>query len=271
MTAVYGWVRAAADAVVWPFDLVGGWLGLTLFSVLSGAGMLWVMGRTTDQAGMERAKDQMTAAVYELRLYLDAPRKAMAAQGRLAWWNLRYIAHMTPAFLWLALPLALLYAPLDERHGWAPLATAEPVVVTVGLGEGADGATLTVDGGEGPLAVTAPILVDRDRQRAYLRVEASAEGRHILRLSLGDQAIDKAVVVGGEAPRVSTERHGGWMHLFALGDEPALASAGVTSVAVAHTPRNLDVLGLELPWWLYWLIVSIAAALALRRPMGVVL
>ena len=61
------------------------------------------------------------------------------------------------------------------------------------------------------------------------------------------------------------------MHLFALGDEPPLDSAGVTSVAVAHTPQNLDVLGLELPWWLYWLIVSIAAALALRRPMGVVL
>ena len=59
--------------------------------------------------------------------------------------------------------------------------------------------------------------------------------------------------------------------MWAIGMEPPIPdSSGLKSIAVEHQPRDVHIFGVAMPWWIYWLIISLVAALALRRPMGVV-
>ena len=59
---------------------------------------------------------------------------------------------------------------------------------------------------------------------------------------------------------------------LSYGDEAPLdPELGIAAIAVEHPPAPQSWLGLPMPWWVYWLIVSTVFALLLRRPMGVVL
>jgi hypothetical protein len=42
-------------------------------------------------------------------------------------------------------------------------------------------------------------------------------------------------------------------------------------VLVIHPPRSQSWAGIELPWWLVWLVVATAVALAFKRRFGVTL
>lgn len=264
-------LHALTELALWPFDRLPPWLALTAISVLSGVVMLWVLGKTSHQRGMERARDQMAAAIYEIRLFLDSPRRVLKAQARLAWWNLRYVLYMMPAVLVLMLPLGLLGIHLECRYGRAALPVGAPVVVTADLAPGADGRALTAEA-SGDLAVTAPVLFDAAERRAYVRVEARAPGAHTLRLALpGRPAVEKQVTAGLDGS-VSPQRAAGLAHLWALGlEDPIPTESGIEAVDLPHPARDLTLAGLPMPWWLYWLVLSMTAAFALRRRLGVVL
>src|SRR5664279_5457388 len=55
-------------------------LGLTVLSALVGVAMLWVFGKTSDQARMKAVKNKVWAALFELRVYVDEPRVTWRAR-----------------------------------------------------------------------------------------------------------------------------------------------------------------------------------------------
>jgi hypothetical protein len=271
MGGVVHGLREVVARLCTPLDWVSPLVGLTLFSIASGALMLWVVGKTTPQRWLRRSRDQMIASVYEVRLYLDSPRRMLAAQGRLLVFSMAYTACLLPAFVALGPPLLLLYAPLELRYGVAPLATGEPALVKVTLAPGAPGEALRAEAATAGLRVTAPPVLVEDERRAYLRLAVDQPGDHRLTLRLHDRTWDKQVSAGADA-LPSPERASGLAALISLGTEPPLdAEDGIEGIEIAHEARVGSWLGLDMPWWLYWLGVATIAALALRRPLGVVL
>jgi hypothetical protein len=45
----------------------------------------------------------------------------------------------------------------------------------------------------------------------------------------------------------------------------------VSAVSVAYPQAEQHWLGMEIPWWLYWLLLATVAALVLKRPLEVAL
>ena len=179
------WMRVVGEWIVRPFDYAGGLLGLTIFSVLSGIGMLWVMGKTTDQKGMEKAREQMAAATYEIRIFLDSPGRVLRAQLRLIRWNAHYVACLLPALLILMGPLLLLYMPLDARFGWEPIQPGQDTLIMVDFHEGTNGAKLEVDEEKcSGVQVTAPPLYVAEESRVYLRAKITDGQEHTLGVRL---------------------------------------------------------------------------------------
>jgi hypothetical protein len=268
-------VRAITELLLWPFDQLPDWASLTLISLLSGVVMLWVVGKTTAQRRIERARDRMTSAVYEVRLFLDSPRRVIAAQGQLLGSAAIYIGLLLPALLILSAPLGLLYLHLDARYALDPLPVGRPLVVQVDLAKGTGAEALKVernaDGARG-VEVTAPPVHLADRDQLFLRVQLRQPGQSVLRLRIGDELVTKKLSAEREAPAFSEQRLPGIAGLWALGLERPLPSNGtVRAIQVAHPRRAENWLGLGLPWWAYWLIVATAAALALHRRLGVAL
>jgi hypothetical protein len=265
-------LRVLVELLLWPLDRLPPLLSLTLLGAVTGVAMLWVVGKCTPQRWVERARSRMSACVYEVRLFMDSPRRVFGSQGRLLGWSGVYIATMLPALLVILAPLGLLYLHLEARHGLAPLPVGEPLVVRADVAPGVDGDLLVAEGGPG-VEVTAPPVFDRDAGRVYFRVVVAEPGERELTVRAGERAAVKALRAGesGRAAMAAPERASGLALLWTLGDEsPLSGDAPVRSIAVNHPP--LERSWLYMPWWwLYWLLVATVVALLLHRRFDVAL
>lgn len=275
-----GHIHAIVEYCVALGDGFSALVSLTVLSVVTGALMLWIVGFTTPQRRLERARSQVAAAIYEMRLYIDSPRRIFAAQGRLFGWFFVYMLLLLPAFLVLTVPLGVFLLHLETRHGLDPLPVEQALVVRVDLladasaGDAIDGYAVTA----GPataadaVRVTAPPLYLEAERQVYLRVQIDEPGEYRLAIDTGRGRVLKRLSADPGAASVYPERRSGVAAFWQIGAESPLDSdTGVDAIFVTHADKAQDWLGLGLPWWAYWLLISTIVALLLRRPMGVVL
>ena len=264
-------MRTALDLIFYPFDLLPAQVALVIISILTGAGMLWVVGKTTPQKRIERSRSQVAAAIYEIRLFLDSPRRIFKAQGRLLVWSLIYVGYMLPAFILLSLPLGLFFLHLEVRYGLEPLPANQALVVRVDLEEGVDGRAVSPapEQGDG-ISITAPPVYVESEQSIYFRVVVDGARTSELRLAVGDQIVTKELATIRQGSSVSPERRRGLSHWWAMGAEsPLPGDSPIETISVAHPDSQRNWLGMPIPWWLYWLALATIAAFALRKPMQV--
>jgi hypothetical protein len=186
-------LKQLAEAALWPFDILPPRLGLIMFSVVSGLLLLLLVGKVTPQNRLKHAREQMTSAIYELRLFLDSPRRIFVAQSRLVLWSLNYLAYLLPAFVLLLPPLAVLYGPLEIRYGLEPLRPEQTALVRIDLKEADPAAEQAiVDGGTTVRLAAPPVLVASEKA-LYLRVGVSEPGLHRMRIQAPGWAVDKRI------------------------------------------------------------------------------
>jgi hypothetical protein len=266
-------LRQLAEALLWPFDLLPPRAGLMAFSVVSGLLMLLVVGKVTPQARLKHAREQMTSAIYELRLFLDSPRRIFVAQARLVLWSLNYLAYLLPALVVLTPVLALLYAPLETRYGKEPLRPDQTVLMRIDLRNPTPAAEqATVESGNTVRLAAPPVLVP-DERSLYLRLAIVEAGLHRIQIRApGWEVVKNICAESRPEARVSAERRAGLAHVLAIGNEAPLPSDGqVTGVAVIHPARRQSWGGIQMPWWVVWLLVATVVALLFKRRFGVTL
>lgn len=262
-------VHTACEYLLRPLDLLPARTGLICFSILSGAGMLWLFGRFTNQRLLGHARDRISAAVYEVRLFIDFPRRIFSAQKAMLYWSLRYLIATLPPIAILTLPFGALLPHLEARYGVEPLPTGRPVLLQVVCAQGTK-APVSVSVPDG-VKVTAPPLHVVADNRYVFRLQV-AKGIHDVVVHVGDVGVTKTLVADPNASRVSVDRRAGASHVLSIGHEDVLSSdSGIELVRVEHPARSLSFLGFVLPWWAIWLLVSTISALLLRKPFGVVL
>jgi hypothetical protein len=268
MDALTGILRGATELVVTPFDYLGAFWGLTIFSLLSGVGMLWIVGKTTPQKAVEHARNKMDSAVYEIRLFLDSPKRVLISLGRLIVNSILYVAYMMPAFLILAPPLLLVFLHLEPRHGLEPVPLNTPFVVSVDLADGVDPRSLTVGPDHDGLEITAPPMVVASKNAVYLRAVATKKGTLDLPIEVDGTTVRKEVVTDPAATEVAPDRSSGWDLWLSIGDEARL-SGPVTKISVPQEASDPSYFGIHMAWWVYWLILAMISAFGLRKRLGV--
>jgi hypothetical protein len=251
-----------------PFDLLGPFWGLTLLSLLSGVGMLWVVGKTTPQKLVERARNRMDSAVYEIRLFLDSPKRVAISLGRLISNSLLYIATMLPAFVILAVPLAFMYLSLEARHGLEAIELNEPFVVSVKLADGVDGRTVSFTPGEG-LEITSPPMYAKSEQAVYVRAVMTKPITTDIHVDLGGRAETKRIIADPKAQQMEPDRASGIDLFLSYGPESSL-DGDITAISVPHAGKASLFLGAK-SWMLWWLFMMMVSAFGLRKQMGVTL
>lgn len=257
--------RWIVEAVLRPLDALAPWASLAIVAVLTAAIMLTVVRWVSPQRQISRARARMAAAVLEMRIYLDQPRRMLAAQGRLIAWTAAYLACLLPALVVLALPLGALYLQLEIRHGLAPLPVPSTAIVRIALADGVAPGDVVLEPA-GAVAITARVRAP-DEPAVYARVAIRAPGTHALTVRVGDEVARKQLVADVDADRVAPERRAGLAALWAVGDEPPLDGDAIRAITLAHPARAST---LPVRWWLYWLGLATVVALLLRRRFGVV-
>ncbi len=241
---------------------------LGLASVLIGVGMLWVVGKTSDQPAIERAKKRMQAYLLEMRIYRDEPRILLRAQGRLLLGNARYIGLMLRPALFLALPMVLLYGHFDAVYGRRALRVGEPALLTVTTELSGRDLTLA---GSGGFEVDSVSVEARATGQVSWRVRAVAAGKGALTLETPEGRVEKAAVAEGGLQYLSpSRRHSWWERLLLAPGENGYTAASVAAVSLEYPSRTVGIAGWDAHWGVWFLAISLSSAYLLKGFFGVV-
>jgi hypothetical protein len=248
----------------------GALLSLTVLSVLAGLGMLWVFRKTSDQAGIRAVKRKVHAYLLEMRVYADDPGATWRAQSSLMKANLRYMGLALRPALFMIAPLGILLIHMEAFYGRAPLEPGRPVVVTAGLRGNADGPAPELVPPRGFELSAPPVRIPEEREVSWRIVpQRSASGE--LRFEIAGQTITKEIEAGGGQRFIPGRRVRSAWEAFWHPDEPRLPSGDVEWVEVAYPSASMGLFGLHLNWLVWFLVVSMLAALLLKKRFGVTL
>lgn len=260
-------LRAAVSALAGLFEPLHPLVGLGVVSILIGVAMLWVVGKTSNQAAIERAKKRMQAHLLEMRLYNDEPGLLIRAQGQLLANNARYLGHMLRPALVLALPMVVLYAHFDAVYGRRPLRIGESALVSAHTGLTGEDLALTAPEGFEVESVSVT-----STEEVVWRIRATGEAVGDLGLETPDGVVWKSAVAGTGTQYVSASRSSSWWERLLLAPgESAYESAAVRSLEIHYPSRKVGIGGWDTHWVVWFLVVSVLSAYLLKGFFGIVL
>jgi hypothetical protein len=281
VTILNALLASAFDLLLFPFRQLPPIVGLSVVSLLTAAGMLLVFRAKSDQQRIEQVKRAMVAALFEIRLFNDDLPALFRAQGEMLKQNAAYLRLSLVPMLWMIVPIGLIAAQLEFQYGYAGLTPGQPVLVTAQLRQSttplAEAAAVSPPVPAASLEVPKEIRVLTAgawfpaTQEIIWRVMADVPGEYVLNAKFDGGTFSKTVdatdrVVRRSPVRVAT----GFMNQMMYPAEPPLPDGGiVTSISVGYPSRAIRVLRWDLPWAIVYLVLSMAFAVALRKPFGV--
>jgi hypothetical protein len=274
-------------ALVWAFDLLLAPLvllpplaGVLIVSILTGAGMIWVVARTSNQPRITATKRALHASLFEIRLFNDDLAAVLRAVGDMLRLNGRYLGLSLVPLAWVAVPLLLVVAQLQAFYGYAGLAAGTPAIVKMALAPAPAGSAA----GAPSLSLEAPADVRVETGAVHLvggrevlwRIVPKTPGDHILTIRTAGGDVTKTLHVAGadvdRPARRSPERVSGLVsQLLYPSEAPVDPATGIESVAIRYPEPGIDVFGMRVHWLIVYVVVSMAAAFVLARRFGVAL
>jgi uncharacterized membrane protein (DUF106 family) len=284
VTILNALLASAFDLLLFPFRELPPIVGLSVVSLLTAAGMLLVFRAKSDQQRIEQVKRAMVAALFEIRLFNDDLPALFRAQGEMLKQNAAYLRLSLVPMLWMIVPLGLIAAQLEFQYGYAGLTPGQPALVkahlrqTTPLAEPASGSAAI-----SPVVSAASLEVPKEirvltaaawfpaTQEIIWRVTADVPGEYVLNAKFDGGTFTKTVDATDRVVRRSPVRvAAGFMNQLIYPAEPPLPDGGiVTSITVGYPSRAIRVLRWDLPWVIVYLVLSMAFAVALRKPFGV--
>lgn len=246
--------------------------GLAVLSALAGVAMLWLFARTSNQAAIARTKRRVYAHLMELRLFADEPAMMWRAQRQLFAANLRYLGLMLVPALAIAAPMIVLLVRLDAYYGRAPLPVGSDAIVTLETRDALDPAAPapSLKAPDGIAVETPAVRVLSERQVSW-RVRALRPVSGELSFALPGGSVEKRIESGDGFRFVPGRRTRSLWSALWHPDEPRLSSGGVNWIDVQYPTAEIEFLGLRWHWLVWFTIISMLAALALKKRFGVVL
>jgi hypothetical protein len=235
-----------------------------IISVIVGLVMLIAFRHLSNQAAIGRAKDDIKANLLALKLFKDDLRVMFRCQARILWGILRLQRYILAPVLWMTLPMLLVLAQMGIRYQWRPLRPGEQSLLIVRLEENASPSpTISLEPNPGVIAEVGPVPGGK---ALVWRIRGAAPGRHVLRLQVNDQTVEKEIVVGKNGPlqRVSALRPSArWTDQLLHPVEPRLAAPlAVESIELTYPLRDSILHGAHY-WVLTFFLVSMIAALVM--------
>ena len=260
--------RALANAVA-PLP---GWLSATVIGVLTGVVMLVGYKYTSNQRAIKRVRDQMKANMLSLKLFKDNMRSVFGSQLGLVGGAGKLLLHSLLPMVVMFIPITLAMTQLSLWYQMRPLQVGETAVVSLQLRDDTPSPLpdVKLDGGDFAEIVTGPVRIDSTKEVTW-EIVARTTGLHELQFDVNGELVTKSLSIGDRYLRVSLLRP----TLKSWGDvvlnpaeKPFAVDSAVQSIAIAYPERDSWTSGTD-NWVIYWLVVSMVAAFALKSVFNV--
>jgi len=271
VTILNALLASAFDVLLFPFRQLPAIAGRSVVSLLTAAGMLLVFRAKSDQRRIEQVKRAMIAALFEIRLFNDDLPALFRAQGEMLKQNAAYLRLSLVPMLWMIVPIGLIAAQLEFQYGYAGLTPGQPALVKARLRQASPPAPVAALEVPRGIRVLTSAAWFPATQEIIWRVTPEEPGEYVLNAAIDGETFTKTVDATARVVRRSPVRvAAGFLNQLMYPAEPPLPGGGaVTSISVGYPSRAIRVLRWDLPWAIVYLLLSMAFAVALRKPFGV--
>jgi len=250
----------AFDLIVRAFGFLSPFWSLTLISLLAGWLMLWVFGKTSNQKKIKSVKSRIGGHFLSVRLFGEHLGVFFRIQGRILRDTLTYMRLSLTPMLVLIIPVILIMVQIHLHFAARPLKVGEQAVLKANFSDisavrGETSATLSAP--SGVTIETKGIHIESLQEIAW-RIRAETPGTHHLTLQVGENKIEKDVVVEGSRNRVNIRRTGANIFDMLLypGEAPIAPETGVASVEIIYPELKIQFLGIKMNWLIQFLVMS---------------
>ena len=275
MNALNSIITAITDAF---FSLWAGgpaWAPLVVVSALAGLVAAVVFRFTSRQDVLRRDAELIQAQLLAMKLFRDDLGTMCGSLGRLLRYTVLRLWHSLPPVLVMGVPFMLLLVQLARWYEHAPLVPGDQALVMLQLSKDDWSATKTLALEQSAeFVVETPSLRDPEEHALYWRIGITHPRPAALRWKLPRQKIEKRIAVASNRQQlvaVDARRPGpGWTdRLLHPGEAAFEASDMIRGIDVQYPRQSTPLLGLDLPWWAAFLIISVLAAVLGGRVMRV--
>jgi hypothetical protein len=251
-----------------PLSGMPAWVALVFWSVVSGVLMAWAFKHTSNQAALKRVGDRIRASMLAMKLFKDDLNVTLRSQGALFRATMLRLWYSMPPMLVMIIPFVLVLSQLGLWYEHRPARPGETLVVRMDLRADAWDANkdVAIELPEG-VTMDAPPVRAAYEHAIYWRLTPTKAGAAVLRWKMGDQTVEKRVAIADgrrDLMPVSVLRPDAsfWDRIFHPGEAAFGSSSPVQRIAVSNAKRSTPIFGLNIPWWVTFLIVSMLGALA---------
>lgn len=267
---------ALTDAILTPMAAWPPIVTLCLLSVIIGVVMAIVFRYTSRQKALRRVADLTRAQVLAIKLFKDDLPTMFTSLGRLLYYTTLRLWHSLPPALVMFIPFILILTQLARWYEYRPLTPGDKAIVRVELSEKAwpHVETLKLTPADG--IALGPRHIDPEEPIASWNIRAIDAVPSSVTWAIGDATGEKRVAVTEDlsAP-CAVDRQQPGPDFFDRILNPGEPAFGVDSPIQSITILPIDphrrtpLFGLNIPWWLTLLIISMATAFVVKPLVGV--
>jgi hypothetical protein len=268
------WINARitdlSNLVLGPFETWPPLLVLILLSAVFGVAMTVIFRYTSSQAKLRTVARKTKAQLMCLRLFKDDLGVAVRCQGSIIKAIGQRLWYSVPPMLVLIIPFVFILTQLALRYENRPLVPGESVIASVQLTPaGWDERDSVLLRAPRAVTVETPALRDEAEQAIYWRLRLDEPTTEPLVFRVGYYEAEKSLAGTEDGARllpVNARRAGTgfWDRLLRPGEPGFTAEWPVSGIDLRYPERSTPVLGINVPWWLTFLILCMVAALIAR-------
>lgn len=260
----------ACDLLLLPLAKLPAFWSVLFLSLLTSLFVLLVYRWISSPARVRQAKQRIKAHILAIRLYRDFWQTIVASFLRSLFYTGKYfLLNLGPLLAVLPL-LFLLFVQMDIRFGMRPLRVGESVLLKARLSGGAGGRDATVLPGTGYRVAMNPVCIDALGEINW-KIQATAPGRAAVAIRVDGVTVRKSLDVGPRLVALSNRKLAASSPAHFLYPAEGLleASGPIQSLAIRYPAQSVSFLGLRAHWLVWYLLLTFAFALALKKRFGV--
>jgi hypothetical protein len=265
-------LNSLCDLLLLPFRGGGPWPGLLAVACVTALLFVWAMRVLSVQRALKRHEGRLFGRALELLLFRHDMVVSLTALGRMAAANARYLKELLKPLAVMSVPAVLMLIQLAGWYDHRPFAVGEPVLVSVEFTD-----AFPVMQEHVALLPSAGLELETEALRIPAlkemnwRLRASGPAHAWVDVQTGAGSLRKQVVIGNGLYRISDRRvrAGFWNELLHPGEPPITRESPVELIRVNSPRRPIEVAGVDLPWWLAFLALTMIFGLVFGRVMRV--
>ena len=258
------------DVLLLPFAKLPPFWGILFLSLLTSLFVLAVYRAVSDPGKVKATKNLIKAHILAIRLYRDFWKVIIISFFKSLYYTGKYfVLNLLP--LLLVLPLMfLLFVQMDIRYGMRPFRAGEDITVKAGFNGNiaAVNAELQPNGHFQP--AMNPVYIDALREIDW-KVRAGADGATAIAIRIDGTTVSKDLVIGSGLPALSNRKMtvSALEHFIYPAEKLLSPPTALKYIAVQYPARGISFLGFSTHWLVWYLVLTMIVALALKNKFGV--